>query len=228
MPDSSPSLRDRLATARVMLIFSPQVCGARDPLAVLDAVLDHVDVVQVRPKPLATGRGDAPAPAGETRDWTRRALELAARRARPPLVIANDRVDVAMLLAHEGCAGVHLGQDDLPPSEARELLGPGPLIGLSTHDLAQVARASDLALDYLGFGPVFPSATKGYARGLGAEACWVAATAATVPLFAIGGVTRARLAELERIERVAVGADVLSADDPARAARELRELLVGE
>jgi thiamine-phosphate diphosphorylase len=231
-PIDPEALRARLASARLMLVFTPELCGGRAPLAVLEQLLGEVDVVQVRPKPApeAALEGiavDPPAEARASYDWTARVLELAASRREAPPILVNDRVDVAMALADAGCAGVHLGQDDLPPERARELLGDGALIGRSTHDALQVVNAQDEPVDYLGFGPVFATSTKGYARGLGPEAAWIAAGASARPLFAIGGVTLARADELERVGRAAVGAALLQAEDPAAAARALREMLGG-
>jgi len=217
--------RELLARARLMLIFTPAACGANDPLAALESALSDgagVDVLQVRPKRSGRGEG-ARASARETLEWTRRALAL--RRSRELLVIVNDRVDVARALRDEGCDGVHLGQTDAPPSVARELLGPEALIGLSTHTPAQVVLAGEEPVDYLGFGPVFPTATKGYARGLGPERAWIAAEAGALPLFPIGGIDASNAGELERIGRAAVSSAVLAADDPARAARVLRAQL---
>jgi len=211
-------LRERLSTARLYLLFTPALCGERDPLGVLSAALPHVDLVQVRIK-----TGDAPTAARELHDWTARVLALTRDSGLP--VIVNDRPDVAQSLAAHGCAGVHLGQDDCPPRIARELLGPEALIGLSTHSPAQVVRALDEPIDYLGFGPVHATATKGYAHGLGAEAAWVAHLSAHVPLFPLGGIDAMNAGELSEIGRAAVSAAILSARDPAAAARTLRELL---
>jgi thiamine-phosphate diphosphorylase len=206
-----------------MLLFTPALCGARDPLAVLAAAFPHVDVVQIRPKPLANGAADlAPCSAAETLMWTRRALALRDELAPRARVVVDDRVDVALCLQAEGCDGVHLGQDDCPPEIARELLGPHAWIGWSTHDLEQVLASEELPLDYLGFGPVHATATKGYARGLGSEHAWIAAESSTRPLFAIGGIDRTNAHELARVGRAAVGSAILAADDPARAAREIR------
>ena len=217
-------LRERLGAARLYLVFTPSLCAGRDPLEVLEALLDVVDLVQVRVK----GR-DGRTDAARTCECTERVLELCARLgdAAPP-VLVNDRVDVARALAERGCAGVHLGQDDAPPRAARELLGARALIGLSTHDAAQVARAGDEPVDYLGFGPVHATSTKGYARGLGSEAAWIAARATHLPLFPIGGIDARNASELEDVGRAAVGAALLAAPDPVRAARELRALLEGE
>jgi thiamine-phosphate diphosphorylase len=218
-------LRERLGRARVALLFTPELCGARDPLTCLEAALPWVDLVQVRPKPLGVAT-PAPAPARACLDWTRTVLALVAGRADAPLVLVDDRVDVARALAEEGCAGVHLGQDDCPPELARAHLGSRALVGLSTHDAAQLVRAHDEPVDLLGFGPVHATGTKGYARGLSAEVAWIASRAAALPLFAIGGIDRTNVADLHDVGRVAVGSGILSAEDPGRAARELRALLL--
>src|ERR1044071_2268869 len=72
-------------------------------------------------------------------------------------LIINDRVDIALAA---GAAGVHLGQDDMPPGVARKLLGPDAIVGYSTHNVEQAFRASKLPIDYLAIGPIFPTATK--------------------------------------------------------------------
>lgn len=109
-----------------------------------------------------------------------------AGRASRAIVVVNDRPDVALLAR----VGVHLGEEDVPPAEARRLLGPRAVIGVSTHDLAAARRAfEDGIADYVAFGPVFESTTKTIrtARGL-PELARVAALK-TRPLIAIGGVT---------------------------------------
>ena len=224
---SSPADPSRLRSARLLLLFSPELCGARDPLAVLEAASSSVDVVQVRPKPRERQPSTlAPCEARETYAWTARVLDLLAARGGGPVVTVDDRVDVALALASRGCAGVHLGQDDCPPAVARRLLGPEAWIGLSTHDLEQVALAEDEPVDYLGFGPVHATATKGYGRGLGPEAAWIASVGSARPLFAIGGIDATNVADLARVGRVAVGSAILAAADPGAAARELRALLL--
>jgi thiamine-phosphate pyrophosphorylase len=215
-------LRAALAAARLMLLFTPGACAGRDPRAALEAALEAVDVVQVRPKRAGAA---GPCAAREVYDWTRAALEIVRGCAREVPVIADDRVDVALALAAEGCAGVHLGRTDCPTSLARELLGPDALIGLSTHTMAEVALAADEPVDYLGFGPAYATRTKGYEQGLGPEACWIAAQGTALPVFAIGGIDSANAGDLAEVGRAAVCAAILGAPDPARAARELRALL---
>jgi thiamine-phosphate pyrophosphorylase len=221
------ALRERLRTARLYLLFTPQVCRKRDPLAVLEALLPHVDVLQVRIR--GTPATSAPTAARESFEWTERVLDVCA--AHPGIevpVLVNDRVDVARALRERGCAGVHLGQEDAPPELARELLGAAALIGLSTHSSAQVARAQLEPVDYLGFGPVHATSTKGYGRGLGPEAAWIASGGSSLPVFPIGGIDGSNAGELEEVGRAAVCAALLAAPDPARAARELRALLAPE
>lgn len=208
-----------------MLLYTPDLVRDRDPWEVLEAVLSEVDIVQVRPKPVQ----GAPGVVTQARAVLELARGVLARtRALPeprPLVLVNDRVDVARALTDEGIAGVHLGQEDTPVELARAVLGPAPLIGLSTHSASQVAGAAALAVDYLGFGPVYASSTKGYEHGLGPEHAWVAANASARPVFAIGGIDRSNAADLVEVGRIAVGSAILCAADPRRAARELRALL---
>lgn len=209
-----------------MLLFTPTLCRGGDPLAVLATVLPLVDVVQVRLK--HPEHPDWAAPAAELLRWTESVLEcvraLGLKGDEGPLVFVNDRVDVARVLGAR-VAGVHLGADDCPPAVARELLGPEALLGLSTHNMRQVARAQEQPLDYLGFGPIFPTATKGYTSGLGPEAAWIADTASELPLFPIGGIDGTNATELAQVGRAAVSSALLGAEDPARAAGELRALL---
>jgi thiamine-phosphate pyrophosphorylase len=235
MPRWDPQeVRELLARAHLYLIWTPAACGGRDALAVLEAVLPHVDLIQVRPKapdaeldPLRPGGATSTTSAREACDWTARVLDLllAHHQRRIPAIV-NDRVDAARSLLERGCAGVHLGQDDCPPRVARAVLGEDALIGFSTHSAAQVARAGEEPVDYLGFGPVRATATKGYTRGLGAEACWVAHHAARVPVFPIGGIDRTSVDQLAGISRAAVGSAILAAEDPASAAATLRGLLL--
>jgi len=139
-------LRTRIADARLMLIFTPEL--VEDPYAAVASALPHVDVIQVRPK--AAGQGGGPSEARACLEATRRVLGLCADLgSNAPVVTVDDRVDVARVLWDEGCAGVHLGRADQPPQDARRVLGPGPLIGLSTHDALQVALADEEKPDLL-------------------------------------------------------------------------------
>jgi thiamine-phosphate pyrophosphorylase len=109
-------------------------------------------------------------------------------------VIVDDRCDLCMMA---GAAGVHLGQDDLPPAEARALLGPAAIIGYSTHGLDQAKAGMAESVDYLALGPVFPTASKEnpdpiISVGVQAEIVRLS----PLPLVAIGGITPDRAVEL--------------------------------
>lgn len=205
-----------------MLLFTPEL--ASDPWSALDACLPWVDVIQVRPKEL--GAGAPPTFAREAFELCERVLERTRSiPANAPLVLVNDRVDVAAALLSSGLAGVHLGEEDCPIEEARALLGPRALIGVSTHDLAAVGRAEEAGANYIGLGPAFPTTTKGYEVGLSPERIWVADQATAAPVFPIGGITEQNAFELAQVGRAAVGSAILGAEDPARAARVIRALL---
>ena len=147
-------------------------------------------------------------------DWARQIVALAAPRG--ARVIVNDRCDVALL---SGADGVHVGQDDLPASVARELLGPGAVLGLSTHDAPQVEAALRQPVSYVAVGPVHDTRTKdtGYAP-VGLEAVRRAALAAGgLPVVAIGGITLEAAPAVLRAgaASVAVISDLLRGGDPA-------------
>jgi thiamine-phosphate pyrophosphorylase len=136
------------------------------------------------------------------------------------LVIVNDRVDVARMC---GAAGVHVGQDDISPSAAREQLGADAIVGYSTHSVGQVEAAAREAVSYIAVGPVFGTATKntGYeAVGLDLVAA-AARTATPIPIVAIGGVTldNAPAAIAAGASCVAVISDLLTGGDPVARVR---------
>src|SRR5215469_6411270 len=119
-------------------------------------------------------------------DQVERILSFAPSDGR---VIVNDRVDVALL---SGAAGVHLGQTDLPPAAARLLLGPGRIIGFSTHNLEQAMEADSLPVDYIAVGPVFATSTKENPDPIvGVEALAQICGAVRKPVVAVGGITLA-------------------------------------
>lgn len=102
-----------------------------------------------------------------------------------PLII-NDRLDIAMAV---GAAGVHLGQDDLPCSAARKLLGEDYIIGVSAHNPAEAKAALQSGADYLGCGAVFGTATKADVKKLGTDGLAAICKAKGLPVVGIGGVT---------------------------------------
>lgn len=219
--------RDRLRSSRLMGLFEPARAGTEDTaLQRLDQALPYLDVLQVRIK--RDGRTSGPSDAAPLLAWTERVLERVRQLPQDsrPLVLVNDRPDVVQAL--QDVDGVHLGQDDAPPEAIREFLGPDRLIGLSTHDLRQVAEAQTRPVDYLGFGPVFQSRTKGYTNGLGAERALCAARASSLPVFPIGGIDHTAAIELIELGRAAVSSVLFESEDPGGSARELGELLASE
>ena len=101
--------------------------------------------------------------------------------------IVNDRVDLALAAVADGA---HVGQEDLPATDARRLLGPGKILGVSTHDVEQALAARDAGADYIGYGPMFSTGTKdtGYTPR-GPAALREIRRAVTLPILAIGGIT---------------------------------------
>ena len=137
------------------------------------------------------------------------------------LLVVNDRPDLALAC---GADGVHVGQDDQPPSAAREVVGDELFIGLSTHTPEQVdAAEGDPAVDYLGVGPVFETATKPGVEPVGLELVRYAAAHARKPWFAIGGIDaqRAPMVAGAGAERIAVVRAIRDAADPRAAAEAL-------
>ncbi len=201
--------RERLADARLYL-----VCPRAEP-AFLDAALrGGVDLLQLRDKDASDAELVAAASAFR-----------AAADAHGALFVLNDRPDLV-----EACAadGVHVGQDDLPPGQARSLVGPERIVGRSTHAPEQAdAAQADPDVDYLAVGPVQETPTKPGrpAAGLG----YVAYAAAHVrkPWFAIGGLDPATLpaAVAAGARRAVVVRALTQAPDPEAAARALRAAL---
>jgi thiamine-phosphate pyrophosphorylase len=142
------------------------------------------------------------------------------------MVIVNDRADLARM---SGAAGVHVGQDDLPPSSARRLVGHEATVGLSTHTVPQVQAALDEPISYLAVGPVFGTRTKdtGYDQvGLNLVSA-AARMSRGVPVVAIGGITLANARSVidAGATAVAVIGDLLATSDPrGRAAAFVRAL----
>ena len=122
-------------------------------------------------------------------------------------VILNDRCDLVLAARADG---VHLGQDDLPPPAARRVLGRNAIIGHSTHDLRQVVMAGRLPVQYIGFGPVYPTSSKARPSPVtGLTGLRRACGVSKHPVVAIGGITDRRLREV--LDAGAVSAAVIAA-----------------
>ncbi len=160
------------------------------------------------------------------------AIEAIARRLLPicrvagvPFIV-NDHPAIAAAIDADG---VHIGQDDGPLAPVRALLGPGKIIGRSTHSPDQARAAVAEGFDYIGFGPLFPTPTK-LGRpgiGLGGLATVQLEAGSHLPVFAIGGIKRANLPEVlaAGARNVVIVSDLLTAPDIEAATREAKSLL---
>ncbi len=194
------------------LVTNRPLCKGRDlEEVVAAAVRGGATMVQLREK------------SAPTREFV--ALARGLRALLSPLgvpLIINDRVDVALAA---GADGVHIGQKDMEYADVRRIMGAGAVIGLTIDDYDELAAAEALDVDYLGIGPVFPTATKAdHAPPWGIDGIAKARPLTRHKFVAIGSVTAASAPALIRAgaDGVAVVSALCSADDPERAARELR------
>lgn len=186
--------------------------GGRPQADVIAAALaGGVRLVQYRDKDLPDSGFEREA---------RAALELCRRHG--AVLLINDRVHIAMAL---GADGVHLGQEDMPPSEARRLLGPKAIIGISTHTVKEVETAQAQPVDYINIGPMFPTATKEHAHygALGPDRVFELAGLSRHPFTTMGGIKRQHLRSLfaRGANTVAMVTEISLAPDPAARVREL-------
>jgi thiamine-phosphate pyrophosphorylase len=214
---------DRLAEAQLYLCTDAR--RERGDLAdFADAALaGGVDIIQLRDKGSPGEQRFGPLEAREELDAL--AILADAARRHDALLAVNDRADIAVAA---GADVLHLGQDDLPLAIARGIIGPGPLIGRSTHDDAQVSAAAAEDVDYFCVGPCWPTPTKPGRAAPGLDLVRTAAQYRTSkPWFAIGGIDSARLGEViaAGARRVVVVRAITAADDPRAAARLLKDEL---
>ena len=211
MPDRSAVLRDQLASARLYLCTDARERQG-DLTRFLDAVLGSgVDIVQLREKGLEA--------AQELRYL---AVFRAACTRHGALLAVNDRADIAYAC---GADVLHLGQDDLSPAIARELIGPEPVIGLSSHAEAETAAAAaEPVADYYCAGPVWPTPTKPGRPAPGLDLLRFAAGLGEArPWFAIGGIDESNLDQVlaAGASRIVVVRVLTEAADPAGVAARL-------
>ena len=213
-PESiGPLRRERLRTARLYFVCDALPHG-EEPEALLRAALaGGADIVQLREKELGAA-----------------AIERSARTFRrlcdthSALFIVNDDPELARACNADG---VHVGQDDVSAEQARALLGPAAIIGLSTHSEEQIAAAAGQPVDYISVGPVWETPTKEGRPGVGLELVSHAAERAAHPFFAIGGIDPSNAAAVVEAgaRRLGVVRSIRDAGDPAAAVGTLREAL---
>jgi len=209
-----PLRRERLRTARLYF-----VCDARpqtDLERLLRAALTGgADIVQLREKEL--GRAEIER-AAET--FRRVADTFSA------LFVVNDDPELARACDADG---VHVGQDDVSAEQARGLLGPNAIVGLSTHSEKQIAASAGRPVDYISVGPIWETPTKEGRPGVGTDLIAHAAEHAPHPFFAIGGIDAGNAEQVVAAgaERLCVVRAIRDAADPEAAATELRQAFAG-
>jgi thiamine-phosphate pyrophosphorylase len=208
-----PLRRERLRTARLYFVCEA-LPGGRDPEPLLQAALNGgVDIVQLREK-----------------DLEREEIERSAHTYRrlcdtySALFIVNDDPFLAQTCNADG---VHLGQDDMPVEQARKILGPEAIVGLSTHSERELAASAGRPVDYVSVGPVWETPTKAGRPGVGLGLVEHAASAAPHPFFAIGGIDPENAGEVVAAGARRLGAvrSIRDAEEPAGAAAALRAAL---
>ncbi len=145
------------------------------------------------------------------------------------ILVFDDRVDMAREM---GVHGVHLGKEDMPPREARELMGPEAIIGVTANTAADILRMRGVDVDYVGLGPFRHTTTKArLAPILGLEGyskivAEVASTGMELPIVAIGGITEDDIIPLLKtgVSGIAVSGSIINADDPVEATRRMVEI----
>lgn len=198
------------------LVTDSELCGKRKLEDVVRAaVRGGCTMVQLREKNLTTAAFIARA----------RILKEVLETYHVPLII-NDRVDVALAAKADG---VHLGQSDMSPIEARRLLGKKAIIGLSIEHLDEVAVANTLPVDYVAVSPVFATPTKtDTCQPLGLDGCRAIVEASVKAVIGIGGINHHTVAAAIQtgLKGVAVVSDIMASDNPEQSAYELKQIIL--
>ena len=206
----SPRLEDRL----LYLLVTEELCHGNILETAVAAIDGGASMVQLREKTMEDQR--LLALAKQLRQITADGNAL---------LIINDRVDIARLCQADG---VHLGQQDLTPHEARQILGPDAIIGLSTHGPEQARGAEMSGADYIGVGPIFLTDTKRHREAVGTEYIQQSKEACGLPGYAIGHVDDETIDEVidAGATRIAVCTGIIAHPDPQMAARQLHDKLL--
>jgi thiamine-phosphate pyrophosphorylase len=205
--------RKRLASVRLCAIVTETACSAPYGWTIEEAIRGGAGMIQLREKQM------------DDRSRLKQArLAREITRRSGALLIVNDRADIARLADADG---VHVGQDDLAVRDARRILGPTGLVGVSAHNLEQVRRAILEGANYIGIGPTFPSSTKDFLDYAGLDFIRQAVNETSLPAFAIGGIDESNI---ERVvtagaRRIAVSRAICVATAPADVAARLAAAL---
>jgi thiamine-phosphate pyrophosphorylase len=207
---------ERLRFTRLCVLVDGRASADKFSHLVRELIEAGVGAIQLRDKTLPVRQLVARA----------RLLVATTRATEKTLAIINDRPAVA---AAADADGVHLGQDDFTVHDARAILGPRKLIGVSTHSIEQARQAVLDGANYIGAGPTFPSATKQFDAFPGTKLLSDIAGEIKLPAFAIGGITLTNLPQVlaTGATRIAVSSAVTAASSPGAAAAELMATLNG-
>jgi thiamine-phosphate pyrophosphorylase len=208
--------RHRLERVRLMVLVTESLCRGSLEWTIREACGGGADAIQLREKQL-NGR-DLVERARMVRRWT---------REEGVLLVVNDRPDVAVWAEADA---VHLGQQDVTVTDARRIVGPRLLIGVSTANLGQLQQAVRDGASYVGVGPAFPSQTKNFAKLAGLGYIREALAETSLPAFAIGGINAVTVADVVTAgaRRIAVSQAVCGTDNPRRAVQMLRSIIDAE
>lgn len=205
--------RRRFGHVRLYILVTEELCSG-DWLAVAEAAIDGgADCLQLREKDL---------PDGELAERARQLAALCRRRS--VISIINDRPDIAVLADADG---VHVGQEELSVADARRIVGPHGIVGVSTHTVEQARAAADQSPDYLAVGPMFATTTKPQDHVAGPQTLAQVGQMTSLPLVAIGGIDAGNVgAVVEAGGRcVCVCNAVIAQPDVAAAGRAIRAQL---
>ncbi|WP_319202513.1 thiamine phosphate synthase [uncultured Ilyobacter sp.] len=139
------------------------------------------------------------------------------------LFIINDHVDMAILVDADG---VHIGQEDMHPSDVRQLIGPDKIIGLSTHSQEEGLASLEEDIDYIGVGPIFPTTTKDR-KAVGLDYLDFAVKNLDIPFVAIGGIKEHNIEKIVKAgaDRICLVSEVIGAQDIAKKVQRLNEIV---
>ena len=199
--------------ARLYLVLDRQVNEYEQLFEILEkAVKAGVDIVQLR---------DKKGTARDVLEFSKKAVKISAGRI--PFIV-NDRIDIAIA---SGADGVHLGQDDVPVKEARNIVGDKLFIGASCQTLEQAIEAQENGADYIGFGSVFKTSTKPDRNEMDMTLLSRVMDSISIPVFAIGGIDLDNVNDVLNIgaNRVAVTRSISLAEDVSAATEKFKELL---
>jgi thiamine-phosphate pyrophosphorylase len=198
------------------LVTDRELLGGKDLVTTVEqAILGGVTMVQIREKNLST------------LNFFQCALLLKAitEKYNVPFIV-NDRLDIALAVEADG---LHIGQDDMPLSAARKLLGPDKIIGVSVSTVEQALLAQAGSADYVGVGAVFPTATKTNANSVSLQSLEDIKRKITIPVVAIGGINENNISNVMAtgIAGAAVVSAIVATPDPYASATKLRQLMKG-